>query len=314
MLSYHPDTLEWLVGRGTVLVGVSGGRDSVALIELLSGVPGCDPAVCHLHHGIRGEQADRDARFVEDLAQRLGLSLFIGREDVPRMAAERKCSVEEAARLARQDFFATLSATGHGCVVALAHHRDDQAETVMMNLCRGGGGLRGMKPVSHWPGGVTVVRPLLDCSRQQINAFVVASGLEWVDDETNTLTDCTRNAIRHEIMPQLNAIMGRDVSLPLSRTARLHDEQGMALEQAIEVLGLMDPQRRLYLPKLETLPDALKKAAVFLYLKDRGVPDLSEECVMRVLAILPIDAPARTSLPGGWSASRKERRLRLEQD
>lgn len=311
MLPLHSSTLPFLCSGEPVLAGVSGGRDSVALLLMLARLENCRPVVCHVHHGIRGGEADRDALFTQKLAEELALPWLERRVDVPALAKERKISIEEAARMARQESFLQWKKEGLGDVVALAQHRDDQAETVLMNLCRGGGGFRGMKAVSEWPGGLVVVRPLIDCARAEVTRFLRQEGRGWVDDASNDETVYTRNALRHDVLPKLDEIMGRDVSVNISRAARLSEEQQRALEQAIDAMEVIDPQGRLFLPKVEPLPAELRKAVLFYYLKGRHVPDLSEECVTRVMSILPTDAPARVSLPGGWTASRKERRLRV---
>lgn len=314
MLSLNSKTLPFLSSGAPVLAGVSGGRDSVALLLMLARLGNCRPVVCHVHHGIRGSEADRDALFTEKLAKELSLPWVERKVDVPGMAKERGVSIEEAARIARQEIFLQWKKEGLGDVVALAQHRDDQAETVLMNLCRGGGGIRGMKPVSEWPGGLVVVRPLIDCTRAEVTGFLLQEGRNWVDDASNDETVYTRNALRHDILPKLAGIMGRDVSAAISRAARLSGEQQCALEQAIDSMEVIDPQGRLFLPKVEPLPEELKKAVLFYYLKRQNIPDLSEECVMRVMSILPVNgqsAASRVSLPGGWTASRKERRLRV---
>ncbi len=166
-----------------------------------------------------------------------------------------------------------------------------------------------MKPVACWANGLTVLRPFLNCSRAEITRFLLASNLRWVEDETNLETDYTRNAVRHEIIPKLNQIMKREISIPVNRAAMLAGEESAALAQAIDLLDILDPQGRLFLPKVNQLPEELKKDVVFHYLKKAGVPALTEDCVRRVLDILPIHAPARTSLPGNWIACRKEKRL-----
>lgn len=310
ILTLNAKTIPYLAS-GNVLAGVSGGRDSVALLVLLSRLEGCFPIACHVHHGIRSETADRDAEFVEKLAKKLNIPFKMEKVNVPLLAKKRKKSIEETARETRQSCFIKWRAMGLGDVVALAHHRDDQAETVLINLCRGGRGIRGMRPVSSLDGGVTVLRPLIDISREDITGFLEGEGIDWVEDETNEQNIYTRNAVRHEIMPRLNRIMQRDVSVAISRSARIAEEAEQALRQSIGMLDVVDPQGRLFLPKVGQMPEELKKAVVFQYLRDNELPDISEDCVLRILSILPTDAPSRVSLPGGWIASRKEHRLRL---
>lgn len=307
----EPSTVPWLASGVPVLVGVSGGRDSIALLSLLAETPGCRPIACHVHHGIRECTAAEDARFTESYARALGIPFLVEYMDVPRMAEQRKISLETAARQMRQICFAEWHKRFPGSIVALAHHLDDQAETALFHLCRGTGRLRAMKAVSSWPRGLTVLRPLLNTRRHQITSWLTSRGIRWQEDETNNETDISRNAIRLDIIPRLSSILKRDIVPIIGRTARLDEEQETALSQALDLMELTDPQGRLFLPKINTLPRELKKAAVFRFLKDNRVSDLSEEIVNRTLNILGTSSPSRTSLPGGLTAIRKEHRLTI---
>lgn len=305
----EPSTMPLLLSGVPILVGVSGGRDSIALLTLLAELPGCRPIACHVHHGIRKCTADADAKFTEAYARKLGIPFLVEYMDAPRVAHRDGLSLETAARKLRQECFALWHSRFPESMAALAHHRDDQAETAIFHLCRGTRRLRAMTPVSTWPGGMTVLRPLLDTSRQQITNWLTLRSIPWQEDETNAETDIVRNAIRLQIIPSLSSILKRDVTPIINRSARLAEEQEKALDQALELMELTDPQGRLFLPKINAMPAELKKAAVFRFLKKNGVPDLSEECIARTLDILNVAGPSRTSLPGGLIASRKEHRL-----
>ena len=310
-LALHPQTLPLLTSGRPVLVGLSGGRDSIALLTSLLSLEGCRPVACHVHHGIRGEEADRDANFSRTFCEQFGISFLRQDKDIPSEAKSGKKSIEETARIIRRQCFSEWASQFPGAIVALAHHMDDQAETVLFQLCRGSSGIRGMYPVSEMEDGTPLLRPLLSCSREQITHYLTESGISWVDDSTNSVDDCARNAIRHEILPRLSAIMKRKVSPIIARSAHLEKESEAALDHAIDLLELTDPQGRLFLPKLSALPEALQKAVIFRFLKQSGISDLSENAVDRVLGILAPDAPSKTMLAGGWTASRKEKRLRL---
>lgn len=310
-LPLHPQTLPFLVSGNPVLVGLSGGRDSIALLSSLLSLTGCRPIGCHVHHGIRGEEADRDAEFSRAFCGSAGIPFLLRKIDVPAEAAARGISIEEAARIVRRQCFSEWARSYPGAVIAFAHHMDDQAETVLFQLCRGSSGMGGIKPVSTMEEGSLLIRPLLSCTRSQITHYLENRKISWVDDSTNEVDDCVRNAMRHEILPKLSSIMKREVAPIIARTATLGDEMEEALNQAISQLEIIDPQGRLFLPKISAMPEALRKAAVFRFLRRSGIPDLSERCVKQVLGILSPDAPARTMLPGGWIASRKEKRLRL---
>lgn len=302
-----PECLPHLHGR-TVVAGLSGGRDSVALLLALQR-SGCALRACHVHHGIRGAQADEDAAFCEGLCERLGIPFEVHRISVPQLAAESGESLETAARRARHAILADCAARCGGYTVALAHHADDQAETVLFRLARGSAGLRGMLPVRQ-DETTTWVRPLLGATRVQITAWLSGLGQDWREDATNAVPDAARNRIRLEVLPALQRALGRDVVPVLNRSARLQQETLEALEAALSLLPLTDPQGRLYLPGVAGLPAPLLKAAAARYLRLSGVPDLTEQHALAVLAILPPDAPAaRVNLPGGFTACRKEKRL-----
>lgn len=302
-----PECLPYLAGR-TVVVGLSGGRDSVALLLALHR-HGCSLRACHVHHGIRGAAADEDAAFCQNLCTRLEIPFEEHRVCVPQLAAQSGESLETAARRARHEILAACAARCAGHTVALAHHADDQAETVLFRLARGSAGLRGMLPVRR-DETTTWLRPLLGASRAQITTWLQAQGQDWREDATNAVPDAARNRIRLEVLPALARALGRDVVPVLNRSARLQQETLAALDAALSMMPLTDPQGRLFLPGVEKLPGPLRKAAVARFLRAACVPDLTEEHVLAVLAILPADAPAaRVNLPGGFSACRREKRL-----
>jgi len=186
-----------------VLVAVSGGADSVALLAVLRRLAptwGLRLAVAHLNHGLRPE-AEEDARFVEALASAWGLPVVVEVADVRSLARTRRLSVEAAAREVRYDFLARAAAAQRCRTVAVAHTADDQAETFLLRLLRGG------RPGGMWPrravGTITVVRPLLDVWRSDLRAWLQARGLPWREDPTNLDRRLLRNRVRHDLIPLL---------------------------------------------------------------------------------------------------------------
>lgn len=305
-LPLEPDCLPYL--QQPLVLGLSGGRDSVALLHLLV-QQGCAVRALHVHHGIRGAEADADAAFCARLCHELEVPFELQRVDVPALATEQGVSLETAGRHARRWLLAAAARRCKGGVVALAHHADDQAETVLFRLARGSAGLRGMQPV-HVASGITWVRPMLSWRRAEITAWLRQMGQNWRDDATNAVADVARNSLRLEALPALNKALGRDVTPILGRSARLHAETIDALEAALQALPSRDPQGRLYLPFVWQQPLALQKAIVRHYLQQNAVADISEDMVLAIVAILPADAPAsRVNLPGDRQAARRERRL-----
>lgn len=187
-----------------IAVGVSGGADSVALLRFLAALRpqfGWDLVICHIHHGLRGAEADRDECFVRVLAEQLGLPCAVSRIDAAALALRDHISVEEAGRMARYAFFAQTA--GEGGRIATAHTLDDSIETVLMNLVRGTG-LRGLCGIPRIRG--NIVRPLLDCTRAEVEDYLGALGQPYCTDSTNLTDDYTRNRIRHDILPRLCAL------------------------------------------------------------------------------------------------------------
>jgi tRNA(Ile)-lysidine synthase len=180
-------------GSARIAVGLSGGVDSVVLLHKLRDVPGV--SAIHVHHGL-SPNADAWAAFCRRLCKRLGVPLTVRKVKV----VKRGEGLEAAARAARYEIFRKIPVD----VLALAHHLDDQAETVLMNLLRGTGlrGARGMLPRSQF-NEKTLLRPLLDTSRREIEAYARRHGLEWIEDESNADESLTRNFIRRRVGPLL---------------------------------------------------------------------------------------------------------------
>jgi tRNA(Ile)-lysidine synthase len=187
----------------TVLLGVSGGPDSVALlrglIELRQEL-GFELAIAHLNHSARGEESDRDAQFVKELGGTLQIRTLIEKKDVAAEQAISKNSFQETARDLRLEFFQRIMNQVGANKIALGHTSDDQAETVLMNLLRGSGlqGVSGMSPVR-----LPYIRPLFYCTRSEIVNFLDSRGFSYCEDSSNTKTDYLRNRIRLELIPFL---------------------------------------------------------------------------------------------------------------
>ena len=211
--------------EGRYLVGVSGGRDSVALLHALTEAGYRRLVVCHLDHGLRGKAGRADARFVERLAAKWKFPSEIGRADVPTLARAGKRSLETAAREARYAFFAEVAGQRRCGTLFLAHHADDQVETFLFNLLRGAGpaGLAGMAAENMRTVGrrkLQIVRPLLAVWREEIDAYVKTHGLAWREDLTNAdPAHATRNRLRMEVLPLLERALGREVRPALWRAA-----------------------------------------------------------------------------------------------
>ena len=213
----------------TVVCGLSGGADSVCLLLSMleiSATLGFTVEAVHVNHCIRGEESDRDERFCVKLCKKLGVALTVRRCGVPEYAAEHSLSLEEAARVMRYQVFSQVSA---GKKLATAHNANDNLETMILNLARGTGlkGICGVPPVRG-----NIIRPLLTVSRQEIEDFLAVRRQDFVTDSTNLELDCTRNIIRHRIMPVLCEINGSVTATAVNSADTLRSENQFIEQQA----------------------------------------------------------------------------------
>ena len=296
------------------LVGVSGGADSVALLHLLVARGFARLIVCHLDHGLRGRASTGDASFVQRLAAKLGVEFVSTRVDVARRTGERGESLETAARHARHEFFAECAGKFRCPRILLGHHADDQAETVTWNLLRGSRGLKGMREEQVMAVGgrqLAIFRPLLRVPGRELRDWLVARKLAWREDASNAECDVIRNRLRHEILPLMGAISGRNsaemINRALDGTCEHEEIEAWAVAQA----GALDPQGRLHLPRLRSLPGALQAAVIVAFLRDAGIGGIDRALLARVMALLdPASSPA-VNLPGGGWIRRRGGRLIL---
>ena len=216
----------------TVVIGVSGGVDSLALLVTLYELRhhlDCHLHIAHLDHQLRRDSAS-DAEFVKQHAYRLNLPFTISTIDIPSLVKQGKPSIEAVARKARYEFFESVCRHTDAAKVALGHQRGDQAETVLMNLLRGAAltGLRGILPVRDGK----FIRPLLELSRSEIEKFVAEQGLQPRDDSTNQDRNYLRNRIRLDLLPYIKCDYNRNIQNTLVQNAELLREESKFLEDA----------------------------------------------------------------------------------
>ena len=238
-----------------VLVGVSGGADSTALLRVLK-VLGYQCTAVHCNFHLRGAESDRDQQFVTELCQQLGVELIIRSYDTTSYAKQKGISIEMAARELRYADFEHIKRECGASAVCIAHHRDDSVETVLLNLIRGTGikGLTGIKPRNGH-----IIRPLLCVSRQEIEDWLQEIGQPYITDSTNLETDFTRNKIRLELLPIIRAI-NPDADNAINDTARHLEQSYMVYQDAIEkasrrvITKIEDDVFRIDIPLLRKLP------------------------------------------------------------
>ena len=221
-------------------MAVSGGADSVALLVAMAdsrAETGIVLSAIHVHHGLRGAEADGDAEFVSQIAKRLDMPLCTKHGDVAALAAERGQGIEEAARALRYQSFQELLAEHRVDTIATAHTLDDQAETVLMKMLRGAWteGLGGIAPVVTMKGGC-IVRPLLEVARAEVVAYLEGRGQPWREDSTNQELTFTRNRVRYTLLPQLREFRPR-IAEQLSRMAAVaRDEEAWWARELARVM------------------------------------------------------------------------------
>ncbi|MBI4278998.1 MAG: tRNA lysidine(34) synthetase TilS [Armatimonadetes bacterium] len=292
-----------------VIAAVSGGADSVALLQALWSLREewwLDLHAAHFNHRLR-PGADEDARFVQALAARLGVPCHVGEADPASRRAGPRRSMEDWARHARYAFLEEVARRTGAARVALAHTADDQAETVLMRLLRGAGaaGLAGMAPRRPL-GSAEVIRPLLEVTRAEVVAYLQVCALTWREDETNRDLAPLRNRIRHEIIPHLaRAAHGRVADALRRAGALLRDDEMVLTALAVEALGRLahgDGARlRLARPGFCALPPALQRRVLREAIRRvRGtLIDLTMEHVERARGLAASrDDGAEIHLPG----------------
>ena len=293
------------------LIGVSGGRDSVALLHMLLGAGFKKLTVCHLDHGLRDEGRE-DARFVEALAERHGLKLASARVNVAALAKRKKLSLETAAREARYAFFARVARTEKCPRLFLAHHADDQAETFLFNLFRGSAaaGLAAMRPLAtRTVGSVTlqIARPLLGMWREKIDAYIAAQKIAFREDTSNTDPRHTRNRMRHEIIPAIKRALDRDIRRAVWRAAEILRDENDFLASLPE---LRDLPETLETSALRAQPVALQRRVIHAWLRTQRVAEIGFAEVEAIRSLLA-GHRAKVNLPGGLHARRRAGRIFL---
>ncbi len=300
--------------RTRLIVGVSGGRDSTFLLHALAATGRKNLVVAHLNHSLRGRVGNSDASFVKRLAARLHLPLCAGRADTRTYARERGVSIELAARELRHTFFAAAARAHRTNDIVLAHHADDQIETILHNFLRGSGptGLTGMKPRSTLTIGrrqLQLHRPLLTIRRDEINHEVSAQRIAFREDASNADPAHTRNRLRHEILPQIESSFGPQFAEAALRNATILSAEDEHLGAETDAVPLT-PELAVRL--LQDLSLAIRRRVIRRWLQHHEIatPTLTE--VDRVLSLISPSGPAKVNLPADRHARRRSGKLFLE--
>ncbi len=300
----------------TCAVAVSGGVDSVVLLDLLRRFLDRPLLVLHLNHQLRGDAAVADAEFVRELAVAQDCGFECRSVDVAALAEDGRCSIESAGRNARREFYATVCedrGIGH---VWLGHHADDQAETLLWNLLRGSGveGLSGMSDCTPMPdGGPLLMRPMLGFWRSEILTYAEERGLKFREDPSNADSTFMRNRLRHVLIPQMEELLGRPVKQNLVQAAEILSAENEVLRSAADA-AVPEVEAELQVEALVHLPTAIQRRILRRWLEQCGIAGCGFRHIEAVRSLLEVRAgeSAKVNLPGDHYARRRSGVLFLE--
>lgn len=281
MSSFHDNInaaiseFEMLSEGERVCVALSGGADSVSLLIALNDLNSelhFEVSACHLNHALRGEESDRDERFCRELCEKLGVAFYSKKINVAEFA-EKHESTEQAARRVRYAFFEEALSHFGAATLATAHNANDNAETVLLNITRGTGlkGLCGIPPARGFGQGFRVIRPLIYCSRAEIEAFLNERGQSSVTDATNLSEDYTRNKIRRRVLPELAEINPSILAVISRMTGSLRADSEFLDALAEEALARSRQGRGWNAAELSELPKPIRARAIRRILTDGGI-------------------------------------------
>ena len=306
------------VKNGHVIVGVSGGADSMCLLFVMLSLQSrlnMTVTAVHIHHGLRGAEADADEAFTKAFCQAQGIECVTFRTDIRAMAYREKLTEEEAGRKYRYMCFEQVRAQKHASCIAVAHHQDDQAETVLFNLARGSGlaGLAGIAPVRD-----KIIRPLLCLNRREIEALLKKNHIDFCTDRTNFDTNYTRNKLRHQVLPYLTEEINSETVAHISKAAaNVRAALEYIRQQADEALSCVSMQNqpqtlqcRLFLQ----YPEIIQKEMLRSWL-DRhtgSLKDITETHIEALIDLAKNQSGRRIHLPYGWIAVRSGEGMTLK--
>ena len=294
----------------TVTVALSGGADSMSLLHVLLELKdqlGITVEAAHFNHLIRGEEAYRDEDFVKEQCKKLGVKLYSGQGDVPAFAKENGISLETAARELRYEYLSRINKD----FVATAHTASDNLETVLFNLSRGTAidGLCGIPPKRD-----IFIRPLILCTREQIENYCSKNNIPFVTDSTNSCDDYTRNKIRHSIVPVLKELNPSVEKAVIRMSANLRGDSELLEKTAVDAIKQrISDNGQLDVTDFAALDTAVKSRVVKKYIenitKSKNLQSVHIEAVLGV-----ISSGGKVSLPDKWNAECSGGKLKIQRE
>lgn len=305
----------------SIIVGVSGGADSVCLLfvllELRERIP-FSIKVVHIEHGIRGQDSLDDAAFVDNICKEKGIPFYLYPADVVKAARDKKISVEEAGREARYEAFADAMERYGGNKIAVAHNANDQAETILWNLVRGSGlkGLCGTRPVRD-----CIIRPLLDTSRAEIEAYLAQRKIPYRTDSTNLTDDYTRNKLRLHVLPYLEKELNGAATAHIAEAGRHLQKieaymEAVSEREAKDCTCITDGKAVIDTAGFSEKPEVIKEYIFRFCLKEMGcgLRDIGSVHIDNLMKLPDLQPGRRIQLPGGFIAKRFPGQISISQE
>lgn len=298
MSQLHKSVEFCLKNMQKVAVGVSGGADSMVLLSLLQAYAqthSLEIVVVHVEHGVRGEQSVEDARFVQAYCKKYGLPCFVQNVQAPAYAKQHGYTLEQACRELRYKAFESVMGKEHISYLVLAHHADDQLETVLMHICRGSGlkGAVGMQVKQGY-----VLRPLLPFTKEQLVAYAQENDISYREDGTNQDTEYTRNFIRKHVLPPLQTLYPT-LQENIARFSENIEKDLSFIESNVPYKELQVLHGEVHMPKhLFSLPYSLSSRLVYKAFQELQVfQDIEQKHIALVLSSVALQSGSKLDMP-----------------
>lgn len=301
-----------------VVVGISGGADSICLVHILLALKDeleIKIYGVHINHGIRKETAKRDEEYVREFCEQYKIPFFGFERDIPEIAKREKLSEEEAGRKTRYRCFREVLEKLNANKIAVAHHQNDQAETLLLHLCRGSGiqGLAGIRPKRG-----NIIRPLLFVTREEIEQYLAENKIFYQEDETNQDIIYARNKIRHEVLPRLEKINSRTVE-HMAKTCEMMQETVDFLEKIVQseferLVEKEDDRRSIFVESLRRVDLFLQKQLMKNMIEDtaKAKKDISSTHIMSALSLMEKEVGKKINLPYHLEAVREYEKIVIQ--
>ncbi len=315
-----PHTLARISESAPVLIAFSGGADSSALLHLMneeSKSQGFNLCAAHYNHGIRGDEADRDAEFCQQICKKLGIPFFLEKANVPALAKESGNSIESEAREQRYAFFERIMRENEIPILVTAHHAEDQIESILLHILRGSGisGLKGMAECRPFANDFYLVRPLLHTEKEDILCFCAENNIDFVTDSTNSDINYARNFIRTDITPKMRELQP-NLSGVFDRISESADEANDLINKSAEDFIESKCKNSIPLSKFDELHIAIKKRVLILCFEEySNGASLENTHIKSIIELCKKAGPhSSVSLPGNIAARIEDGALLFTED